>query len=185
MLFRNMRRFGSRRPARSSRSLGFVGLLSLCGASGELACVRAGSMTTPPETWAAQSDLLLRGPQDATEELRVLDAWSKTSSPQSEIARLGRLYDLFDCARFTQSALVREVFWTGLTGDVHVANRGKAATVAALEEPVAPLEGDVGPAPSAPDPSAETPAVAISREVRGRGTGGDTGRGGRVQIQRR
>lgn len=133
MLFRNMRRFGSRRPARSSRSLGFVGLLSLCGASGELACVRAGSMTTPPETWAAQSDLLLREPQDATEELRVLDAWSKTSSPQSEIARLGRLYDLFDCARFTQSALVREVFWTGLTGDVHVANRGKAATVAALE----------------------------------------------------
>ena len=55
--------------------------------------------------------MFLRSETAADEELERLRRAAEEASASAEIARLSRLYDLFDCARFTQNALVRDVSW--------------------------------------------------------------------------
>ena len=69
----------------------------------------------------------------ADEELERLRRAAEKASASAEIARLSRLYDLFDCARFTQNALVRDVLWRATGLPTTRAHRGRAATLAVLE----------------------------------------------------
>lgn len=137
MLFRNMRSRGPQRRDRGWRLAHVAGAaLLIVGGSlsvGGCAHGRQVTGTAAPSNWE-RSSLLLASTEEADEELRVLRLLEDQGSASAEIARLGRLYDLFDCARFTGNVLVRDAFWTALGTDPAGSQRGRAATVVALEK---------------------------------------------------